>query len=140
MSDLDKLRARLIERFRYRVRFLTVEQNVALIRRLLRNVSPGSKGCALWNCNVTTGGYPRLNIRLYGHHHTLLAHRLAWQLANGGGDIPHWKEAAHDCDTPPCIHPDHLEAQRRRDNRVKSAMNTNAKKAARRAAEQRMAA
>jgi len=137
MDALHQLRLRMIERFRYRVHFLTPEQNVAAIRRILRNVDIGAKGCALWTRAVNNCCYPVITFRVRGQVMVFYAHQLAYRLAHRTGDIPHYKEIAHErCDTPPCVNPEHLELQRRRENRRKSAINTNAKLAARRAAQE----
>lgn len=127
---------------RHRPRWLPVQTTVQVIRRLIARAFPAERGgCIYFDGTMDNDGYARLNVRLHGNHVTIGAHRIACQLAHHGDDIPHWMEVAHEvCDAPPCIHPFHLELQRRRQNRQKSARNTNAKKAARRSAEERLAA
>lgn len=123
---------------RHRPRWLPVRTTVQIIRRLIARAFPAESGCIYFDGALTRDGYAKLNIRLHGNHVQVYAHRIVCQLVHDGGDIPHWMEAAHEhCDCPPCIHPLHLELQRRRDNREKSARNTHRKLAERRAAEQR---
>lgn len=126
---------------RHRPRWLPVKTVVQVIRRLIARAFPADCGCIFFDGALNQKGYARMNIRLHGNHVQMLVHRIVCQLAHNGDDIPHWMEAAHEaCDVPPCMHPLHLELQRRRYNRAQSARNTNAKKAARRAAEERLAA
>jgi len=126
---------------RRRPRWLPVKTTVQVIRRLIARAFPADGGCIFFDGSLNSNGYARMNIRLHRNHVQIYVHRIVCQLAHNGDDIPHWMEAAHEhCDCPPCMHPQHLELQRRRYNRAQSAYNTNAKKAARRAAEERMAA
>ena len=115
-----------------------MKTTVLLIRRLIARAFPAENGCIFFDGSPNNCGYMSLSVRLHGAHNKVLAHRLVCQMAHDGGDIPHWKEVAHEaCDCPPCIHPLHLELQRRRENRAKSARNTHMKIAAKRANEQR---
>lgn len=126
---------------RHRPRWLPVKTTVQVIRRLIARAFPAGSGCIFFDGTMNNCGYVSLNVWLHGDRTKVYAHRLVCQLAHNGADIPRWMEVAHEkCDCPPCIHPGHLELQRRRFNRAKSAQNTNAKKAARRAAEERQAA
>lgn len=127
----------LIEHFRHRPRFLSVEQTVAIVRRMIRHARPagGASQCVLWSLNCNNDGYGRLSARISGRPAMLYVHRLAVQFAGHVRDIPRWMEASHGCDTPPCFSPLCVQLERRRDNRVKSAINTNRKKARRLQAE-----
>lgn len=60
-------------------------------------------GCFLWFGAHLPRGYGRF----CANGRTQLAHRLAWQWANGrsAGDLV----VRHRCDTPSCVNPDHLE-------------------------------
>lgn len=131
----------LVERLgRHRPRWLPVKTTVQIIRRLIERAFPAENGCIFFDGTMNNSGYVTLSVRVHGNHTKILAHRIVCQLAHDGGDIPPWMEAAHEtCDCPPCIHPEHLELQRRKYNREKSARNTNRKLAERRAAEQRAA-
>lgn len=141
LSRDDVIRILCEQLGRHRPRWLPVKTTVLVIRRLILRAFPAESGCIFFDGAMNGNGYTKLNIRLHGRHVQVYAHRLVCQLAHNGDDIPHWMEAAHEkCDCPPCIHPEHLELQRRRYNREKSAKNTNRKIAARRAAEHRAAA
>lgn len=59
-------------------------------------------GCILWFGTTAGRGYGYVSIG--GDH--FYTHHLAWRVVNG--DIPEGKVVRHDCDTPPCINPDHL--------------------------------
>lgn len=70
--------------------------------------------CWLWQGNLNSKGYPRLNVRVNGKHVTLYVHRLSYEL---------WKEAIsegyevdHVCFTTMCINPDHLRLLENVDN------------------------
>jgi len=119
----------LVERFRYRPRFLQPRQVVSVIRRLIRNSRFNARGCLVWTKGVNNDGYGRIGLWLHKERFKFYVHRLSWQLSHDPRDIPMWREIAHKCDCPPCFHPDHIESQRRPDNRRRSAENTNRKRA-----------
>ncbi len=131
-QDAPALRTRadvvrfLIERFKHR-RF-PVHQHVLIIRRLLRNARLGRNGCIVWPRAKNNDGYGKTNVTLLRQEFQFYVHHLADYLANDPDDCPHWQERAHSCDNPACFHPDHIERQRKRDNRRRSAERTNAKK------------
>ena len=60
------------------------------------------KLCWLWRGAKKPSGYG--NVRINGKY--LLAHRVAFTLANGG--IPSGYIVCHICDTPSCCNPNHL--------------------------------
>ena len=116
----------LVERFRHRPRFMQARQVVSVVRRLIKRSHFNARGCLIWEGAKNNDGYGRISVVHLGQRFNFYVHRLAWQLAHDPRDIPYWREIAHKvCDCPPCFHPDHIESQRRRDNRVASAVNTN---------------
>lgn len=58
--------------------------------------------CWQWSGPCLTGGYGEFGIGKT----CLLAHRVAWELANG--KIPHGSDVLHHCDHPACVNPNHL--------------------------------
>lgn len=63
----------------------------------------GPEDCWIWTAATKVpGGYGR--IRFNGV--MVLAHRVAYELANGS--IPDGKNVLHSCDVPPCCNPAHL--------------------------------
>jgi hypothetical protein len=60
-----------------------------------------AEGCWLWT-GSRQNGYGRI-----GHRGIVdYAHRVAWELTYG--PIPEGQQVLHDCDTPPCVRPEHL--------------------------------
>lgn len=72
-------------------------------------------GCWTWTGPTNNNGYGRFNIYREGRRVRLLAHRLAYQLANGI-DLDDSTVIRHDCDNPPCCNPAHLRAGTQSDN------------------------
>jgi len=64
--------------------------------------------CVFWSGSVNAYGYGTLQNpnRLEGEPKQLLAHRWAWQQANG--PIPPGMYICHSCDEPRCVNPAHL--------------------------------
>ena len=62
-----------------------------------------SDGCWLWVGGKTSAGYGAMAA---GPEGVKLAHVVSWELHNG--PVPDGTEVCHDCDTPPCVRPDHL--------------------------------
>jgi len=113
----------------HRVPFLTKRQNELMLARLARNACRGERGCILWTGSVNNDCYARVTVWIpaMAKHYAEYVHRIVLRMATGRG-LQHWQETSHTCDTPPCINPKHLKAERRKDNRVRSAENTNRKK------------
>lgn len=63
----------------------------------------GADECWPWLACRDAHGYGRLN---RGDGVTLVASRVAWELANG--PIAHGLVILHSCDFPPCVNPRHL--------------------------------
>lgn len=105
--------------------FVTEWQNAILVERLARNAMRLSTGCIVWDANCTVDGYGRISLWMpaIGAKQNHYLHRVAWALAHGR-DIPHFKEVAHKCNTPPCFNPLHLVLERMEKNRRDSMYNT----------------
>jgi hypothetical protein len=149
---MDRARTELLERaeilarfpefacLTHRVPFLTKRQNELMLARLARNACRGERGCILWTGSVNNDCYARVSVWMpaLGEHRCEYVHRIVLRMATGR-ELREWQEASHSCDTPPCINPKHLKAERRTSNRQRSAENTNRKKA-RAAVRERLAA
>lgn len=73
--------------------------------RFWARVDRSGEGCWLWLRGVNPQGYGVLGWR---HQNRLLAHRVAWTLANG--EPPGDRVIMHTCDNPQCVRPEHLVA------------------------------
>jgi hypothetical protein len=148
---MDRPRADLIEELRlaermpfefalftYRLPSFTERQHHAVIARMAKHCMRLSSGCLVWTRAHNNNGYGRMNVRINGYHTSCYVHRLALRMAIGR-ELHHWEESSHTCNTPPCFNPAHLIAERRPDNRKRSAENTNRKLAARAAREREAA-
>lgn len=69
--------------------------------------------CHLWTAHVQTRGYGELTVNQKKH----LAHRLAWELANG--PIPGDLTIDHLCREKRCVRVEHLELVTRRENTLR---------------------
>lgn len=84
------------KRFHY-PRHWTLAQRIAYYAS-----APNENGCTLWTGKTGHWGYGKI----FWDSKTQLAHRLAWEVANG--PIPSGKFICHRCDVPACVNPDHL--------------------------------
>lgn len=69
----------------------------------------GPDDCWNWTGGVTrpgSHGYGRIFISYAARPRSMVAHRLAWMLANG--PVPPDMEVCHRCDNPRCCNPAHL--------------------------------
>jgi hypothetical protein len=70
--------------------------------RLYSKARASTSGCWIWQGSIDKDGYGNFSIG----KRSCKAHRVSWALANGkepGGLL-----VCHACDTPACIHPQHL--------------------------------
>ena len=84
---------------RGRCRFVPMAQRFWLKVRV-------TSACWEWMARRHAGGYGELLLTDTTGRHKVLAHRMAWMLANG--PIASGLDVLHTCDNPPCVNPDHL--------------------------------
>lgn len=79
------------------------------IDRFAEKVALTDAGCLVWIASVNEHGYGYFGIK----DQVMLAHRWSYEYFYGPpGDLM----VLHDCDNPPCVHPDHLHAGTHTDN------------------------
>lgn len=83
------------------------------IERFLSRITRGD-GCWEWRGHKLPDGYGLLPLRRNGKQRSVLAHRVAWTIANT--EIPPGKIVLHACDNPSCVRPDHLSVGTYKDN------------------------
>lgn len=66
-----------------------------------------SQGCWTWTGRTLSSGYGLFDTREI-RRGPVLAHRIAYGLANGNVMPPDDKNVCHSCDNPPCCNPAHL--------------------------------
>lgn len=70
-------------------------------------------GCYLWLGAINSDGHGNFT-RMSPRKHSVAAHRMAWELANG--PIPPGLVIDHLCRVRPCVNPSHLRAVTSREN------------------------
>jgi hypothetical protein len=78
---------------------------IPIMERFFDHISPEpNTGCHLWMGAQLVNGYPKVWKDKINTQE--LAHRVAWELANG--PIPDGLFVCHRCDVPLCVNPVHL--------------------------------
>lgn len=75
-----------------------------VLERFWRKVAKTNDGCWIWTGAKSDTGYGTFNL---GRGHTVLVHRLSYQLAKG--NIPVGLELDHLCRNKACVNPEHLQ-------------------------------
>ena len=78
--------------------------NASTVARFQAKVEP-TDGCWYWRACLNAKGYGEFHLGGGSKH--VLAHRFAWEQANGRS-IPEGMIVMHLCDTPSCVRPEHL--------------------------------
>lgn len=73
-----------------------------------------SGDCWIWTASKNGKGYGQIAVK---PHRPALAHRIAWQLANGF--VPDGMQLDHLCRNRACVNPDHLEVVDNRTNTLR---------------------
>jgi len=82
--------------------------------------------CWLWTASIKPAGYGQFHLYIEGKRHTLYAHRVAWEAANG--PIPEGQCVLHKCDNPVCVNPGHMFLGSHADNALDKARKMRAAK------------
>lgn len=83
--------------------------------RLIEKLAEAPNGCLEFTGKRQKTGYGHIGSG-GKHGQTLLAHRVAWEVANG--PIPDGLLVCHHCDNPPCCNPEHMFLGTKSDNAV----------------------
>lgn len=84
------------------------------LQRFQVKIQRDDADCWIWTGEVNNRGYGRFTVYRGERRFRPLAHRLAYELANG--ELARALVVRHSCDNPPCCNPAHLSVGTQRDN------------------------
>lgn len=109
--------------FKHCLPFASWAQQHRIIMRMSRLVKRQGE-CLIWCGHCNNDGYPKLNTIVLGAHRSLYVHHLAFSMANGR-EPRDWEDHSHKCDIAACISPEHIFAERSKENQRRGAINAN---------------
>lgn len=85
-----------------------------VIERVMSKYDVRPDGCWISRYSVGSHGYAQIAWQVDGKSHVTVAHRVAWQSANG--PIPKGMTIDHECHVRTCVNPAHLRLMTNVDN------------------------